>query len=235
MTTMPGSERHTATVGGLKLSYLTAGDPAASPMVLLHALGRDASDWQGVLPGLAETHRVYAPDLRGHGGSDRPGRYSHELMRDDVLGFLDAAGIEPCVLIGHSLGGTVAALVAAEVPHRLTHLILEDTAPPRPGGPHRPLATRPVAPVPYDFAVVPAIIGEVNDPDPAWWERTPTIRLPTLVIGGGPASWIPQRHLAALVNLMPDARLVTIEAGHHVHRARPQEFLAAVRDFLAAA
>jgi pimeloyl-ACP methyl ester carboxylesterase len=232
MTTMPGAERHTATVGGLKLSYLTAGDPAASPMVLLHALGKDAADWHGVLPKLAGTHRVYAPDLRGHGHSDFPGRYSHELIRDDVLGFLDAVTVDRCVLIGHSLGGTVAALVAEEMPRRLTHLVLEDTAPPRPGGPGLPRRTRPTRPLPFDFAVVTAIIDEVNDPDPMWWDRTDAVPVPTLVIGGGPESRIPQRLLSDLVARMPDAALVTIPAGHHVHTARPQEFLAAVRDFL---
>jgi pimeloyl-ACP methyl ester carboxylesterase len=220
-------------VDGLKLSYLTAGDPTAPPMVLLHALGQDADDWRGVLPQLAGTQRVYALDLRGHGGSDFPGEYSHELMRDDVIGFLDAVGVDRCVLIGHSLGGTVAVLVAAEIPHRLTRLILEDTAPPRPGGPGLPRRTRPTRPLPFDFAVVTAIIDEVNDPDPAWWDRTDAIPVPTLVIAGGPESRIPQQLLSDLVDRMPDAQLTTIEAGHHVHRARPQEFLAAVRDFLA--
>jgi pimeloyl-ACP methyl ester carboxylesterase len=232
VTAIPGAERHSATVGGLKLSYLTAGDPTAPPMVLLHALGRDGDDWHTVLPQLAGTYRVYAPDLRGHGRSDFAGRYSHELMRDDVFGFLDVVAIDRCVLIGHSLGGTVAALVAEAAPHRLTRLILEDTAPPRPGGPTMPRPTRPTRPLPFDFAVVTAIIEEVNDPDPAWWDRADAIPIPTLVIGGGSESRIPQRLLADLVDRMPDATLVTIPAGHHVHSARPQEFLAAVRDFL---
>ncbi len=60
-------------------------------------------DWH-MPPQLAQTHRVYALDLRGHGASDFPGQYSFELMRDDVIGFLDAVEVGRCVLIGHSMG-----------------------------------------------------------------------------------------------------------------------------------
>lgn len=226
-------QRYAVEVGGVNLSYLVAGEVGAPPMVLLHALGMDAESWQQLLPEFAATHRVYALDLRGHGGSDHPGRYSYPLMRDDVIGFLDAIELDTCVLVGHSLGGAVAILVAEEVPHRLTRLIVEDTAPPRPGGPGLPRVTRPEGPLPFDFAVVTAVVDALADPDPAWWDRTDAIDVPTLVIGGGPESRIPQDLLAEMVDRMPDARLVTIPAGHHVHSAKPAEFLAAVRDFLA--
>jgi pimeloyl-ACP methyl ester carboxylesterase len=223
-----------ADVGGVSLAVRVAGDAAAPPMVLLHGLGDDAGDWDPVLPGLARGHRVYALDLRGHGRSDHPGRYSFELMRDDMLGFLDAAGIERCVLIGHSMGGTVAILVAEDAPHRLTHLILEDVAAPRPGDLDRPPLPPPAEPTPFDFAAVNAIRAQLTDPDPAWWDRTGTVGVPTLVIGGGPDSQIPQHLLAGMAARMPDATVVTVAAGHHVHAARPAEFLAAVTGFLAA-
>lgn len=226
-------ELQSVDVDGLKLAYRVTGDPVAPPMLLLHALGEDERDWQVVLPRLAETHRVYALDLRGHGASDFPGRYSFELMRDDVIGFLDAVGIDRCVLIGHSMGGTVSFLIAEAVPDRLTHLILEDTPPPKPGASNRPRRVRPDLPLPFDFAVVNAVIDQLNDPDPAWWDHTDATDVPTLLIGGGPDSHIPQELLAELADRMPDATLVTIAAGHHVHRHRPEEFVAAVRDFLA--
>jgi pimeloyl-ACP methyl ester carboxylesterase len=220
-------------VGGVKLAYRVAGDPAASPMLLLHALGEDERDWHTVLPRLAETYRVYALDMRGHGASDFPGQYSFELMRDDVLGFLDAVGVNRCVLIGHSMGGTVSFLVAEEAPHRFTHLILEDTPPPKPGASKRPHRVRPDLPLPFDFKVVNVIIDQLNDPDPAWWDRAASIDIPTLVIGGGPSSHIPQNLLKELVDRMPDATMVTINSGHNVHAGRPDEFVAAVRAFLA--
>ena len=223
---------HTIDVNGLKLAYRVAGDPSAPPMVLLHALGMGADDWRTVAPRFAETHRVFALDLRGHGASDHPGRYSFELMCRDVIDFLDAAKIERCVLIGHSMGGSVAVLVAETAPDRITRLVLEDTPPPKPGFPRRPHPTPPDRPVPFDFAVVNAIIDQLNDPDPLWWERAATIDIPTLVIAGGPESTIPQDVLRELVDMMPYATMITISAGHHVHNARPEEFISAVRDFL---
>ncbi|SCL73058.1 alpha/beta fold hydrolase [Micromonospora peucetia] len=220
-------------VGGVVLAHRVAGDPTNPPMLLLHGLGEDERDWHIVLPTLADRYRVYALDLRGHGRSDHPGRYSFELMRDDVIGFLDAVGVERCVVIGHSMGGTVAILLAEVAPHRLTHLIVEDVAAPRPGAFDRPPLTPPDTPTPFDFAAVNAIRAQLSDPDPAWWDRTDTIEVPTLVIGGGPDSQIPQHLLAEMVDRMPDAVLVTIAAGHDVHASRPAEFLAAVDGFLA--
>ncbi|WP_285557663.1 alpha/beta fold hydrolase [Actinoplanes regularis] len=218
---------------GVSLGYRVAGDPAGPPMVLLHGLGDDERDWHTVLPALADRHRVYALDLRGHGRSSHPGRYSFELMRDDVLGFLDAVEVERGVLVGHSMGGTVAILLAEAAPHRLTHLILEDTAAPRPGALQRPPLDPPDTPTPFDFAVVNAIRAQLTDPDPTWWERTAAVDVPTLVIAGA-ESHIPRQLLAEMVDRMPDATMVTIPAGHNVHRDQPAEFLAAVDGFLAA-
>ncbi|RKN39678.1 alpha/beta fold hydrolase [Micromonospora endolithica] len=203
-------------------------------MLLLHGLGEDGSDWHTVLPALADTHRVYALDLRGHGRSVHPGRYPFEAMRDDVLGFLDAVGVRRCVVVGHSMGGVVAILVAQAAPGRLTHLVLEDVFAPRPGTLDRPPLAPPDTPTPFDFAAVNDVRAQLHDPDPAWWDRTATIDVPTLVIGGGADSPIPQHLLAEMVDRMPDAALVTVPAGHHVHADRPVEFLAAVRGFLAA-
>lgn len=221
-------------VAGITLAYRVTGDRDAPPMVLLHAMPLTSESWGPVLPALAGTHRVYAPDLRGFGLSDYPGRYSLELMRDDVIGFLDALGIERCVLIGHSMGGSVAVLVAEAAPGRLTHLVLEDTTPPYRSRDKMPHRARPDRPLPYDFAVVNTLIDQINDPDPAWWDDTEHIRVPTLVIAGGPDSHVDQDRLGKLARRMPDARLVTIAAGHQVHEAQPDAFVAAVRRFLAA-
>ena len=226
------SQLRSVDVGGLSIAYRVAGDPAAPPMVLLHALGETGQDWQGVLPDFARTHRVYVPDLRGHGASGFPGRYSFELMRDDIIGFLDAVGVPETVVIGHSLGGLVAILLAESAPQRLTRLVLEDCPPPRPGALHRPPLEAPDEPLPFDFAVVNPIRFQLTNPDPAWWERTTGIAVATLVIGGGPQSQIPQEILADLAGRIPNATLVTIAACHHVHRDRPADFIAAVRDFL---
>jgi pimeloyl-ACP methyl ester carboxylesterase len=227
------AELSTVDVDGVTLAYRVVGDAADLPMVLLHGLGDDERDWGVVLPAFAGRYRVYALDLRGHGRSSHPGRYSFEVMRDDVIGFLEAVGIERCVLVGHSMGGTVALLLAEAAPHLLTHLILEDVTAPRPGALKRPPLAPPDAPTPFDFAAVNAIRAQINDPDPAWWDGIEVVGVPTLIIGGT-NSTIPQYLLAETVERMPDAGLVTLDAGHYVHRDRPTEFIAAVDAFLAA-
>jgi 3-oxoadipate enol-lactonase len=128
------SERLQATVDGVRLVCHVRGASRAPALVLLHGLGDDGSTWDVAGEEFARHFRVLAIDLRGHGQSDWPGTYSFELMRDDVLGVLDQLGLERVNLLGHSMGGTVAYLIAERAPGRLDRLILEDTPPPYPWG-----------------------------------------------------------------------------------------------------
>ena len=217
-------------VGDVHLGYRVTGESGARPMVLLHGGGRDGSTWDEVLTGFTDRWRVYTPDLRGHGHSDQPGRYSVELMRDDLLGFLDGLGLDRVTLVGHSLGGVVAYLFAAAHPDRVEALVLEETPPPIALGLTMP--QRPDKPLPYDWSVRPAIIAELNAPDPSWRAAVPQIVAPTLVIAGGSTSHLPQDQIAVMAAQLPAGRLVTIPAGHRVHAARPAEFAAEVRAFL---
>jgi 3-oxoadipate enol-lactonase len=224
------SERLEITVDGVRLACHVWGRADAPPLVLLHGLGGQASGWDAVAPELARSFRVLAVDLRGHGDSDRPGDYSFELMRDDVLGVLDQLGLDRVNLLGHSMGGTVAYLIAQQEPGRIARLVLEDTPPPFPMG--RVAGERPDEPLPFDWAVVPAIYAQLNEPDPAWWDRLTDITSPTLVIAGGPASHIPQDKLEKAAARLPHGSLQVIPAGHEIHANRPAEFTAAVLDFL---
>jgi pimeloyl-ACP methyl ester carboxylesterase len=85
---------------------------------------------------------------------------------------------------------------------------------------------------PYDWAMVAAVYRQRNDPDPAYWDRLRAITAPTLIVAGGAASQLPQEEMARMASLIPDCRLVTIEAGHLVHEDRPEEFAAAVDAFV---
>jgi 3-oxoadipate enol-lactonase len=226
------NERRDVIVDGVRLACYISGPAGAPPLVLLHGLTSRASTWDTVAPEFARHVRVVAIDLRGHGDSDRPGAYSFELMRDDVLGVLDQLGLERVSLLGHSMGGTVAYLIAEKEPGRIARLILEDTPPPFPAG--RVAAARPDEPLPFDWAVVPAIYAQLNAPDPAWWDRLAEITARTLFIGGGPPSHIPQDKIAEAAARVPDGTLQVIPVGHQVHAAAPAEFTAAVLDFLRA-
>ncbi|MER5177432.1 alpha/beta hydrolase [Streptomyces sp. NPDC002896] len=226
----------TVQANGITLAYRTWGpDQApddAPPVVLLHCRGADSTDWDRIAGPLSAARRVYALDLRGHGRSDWPGTYTYESMRDDVLAFLTALGIERTDLVGHSLGGAAAYLLAQQHPECVRRLVLEDVPAPFPLDPPRPPAERPDGDLAFDWAMVLQTDEQRNTPDPVWWEHMGRITMPTLLIGGGATSLIPQDHIAVLADLLLDARLITIDAGHLVHETRPKEFLVAVEAFL---
>jgi len=154
--------------GGVRLAYETAGDRGAAPMVLLHALGERGASWAPVMRWFAESFQVFALDLRGHGGSGWPGAYSFQLMCDDVVGVLDQLGLGKVTLVGHSMGGMVAYLVAMRRPDRVERLIVEDVPPPYRRD--RAIPDRPAGPLDFDWPVVPAIVNQVNNGDPAAWD-----------------------------------------------------------------
>lgn len=207
---------------GVRIACHLSGVAAGPTMVLLHALGEQAASWSGVEARFASLFRVVNLDLRGHGESDRPGDYSFELMREDVIEVLDIMDLRDVVLIGHSMGGAVAYLVAQAQPGRIARLVVEDVPPPFPRT--RPVPERPEGDLGFDWAVVPAIVEQVNDPTRRWWKRLPDITAPTLLIGGGPTSPVPQDLLVEVSGLIPDCTLVTIPTGHNVHETRPSEF-----------
>ncbi|MGA5435006.1 alpha/beta fold hydrolase [Streptomyces cellulosae] len=216
--------------GGIRMAYKVSGPATAPPLVLLHALGEDSSDWDVVLPALARTRRVHALDLRGHGRSDWPGSYSLQLMRADVLQFLDALQLNPVDLIGHSMGGVVAYLLAQHSPHRIRRLVLEDAPLPRPREATTP--ARPDGPLSFDWEMVLAVREEIDTPDPQWLAQLDRITADTLVLAGGPTSHVPQEGVAELARRIPRARLLTIPVGHLIHDAAPEAFSTAVSAFL---
>lgn len=128
------------------------------------------------------------------------------------------------------MGGVVAYLVAMRRPGRVGRLVVEDVPPPFPR--EGAIPDRPARSLDFDWAVVPAIIAQVNAGDQAAWDGLGAIIAPTLLIGGGPQSHIPQDKLEEVAALIPCCDLVTIPAGHPVHEARPTEFAGAVLGWL---
>lgn len=105
-------------------AHLAAGE--GPPIVLLHGPGGSAEHWLRVLPDLARTHRVVAPDLPGHGRSGG----GEGLDADRVLAWLgelvERTCASPPALVGHALGGAIAARAAAAGTPPLTSLVLVD-------------------------------------------------------------------------------------------------------------
>ena len=232
----------TASVRGLSLHYRETG-AGDLPIVALHGHPGSAATWDEVAgaicsaDGTPETrrpggYRVFALTQRGHGKSSHAASYAFEEFAADVFGFADAIGLDSFVLLGHSMGGTVASLAAASGSARVRGLILEDSVLPRSASPLG-VRERPEGDLPYDWDVVPALASQFADPDPAWWASLGRIRCPTLVVAGGSTSHVPQQLLAEAAAVIPDARLVTVEgAGHTVHRTEPDRFVAEVTGFL---
>lgn len=222
---------HSVQAGGIRLAHRVWGDPSAPPVVLVHGRCGSSTTWTTVAERLAARHRVYAFDFRGHGLSDWPGRYSFELFRDDLHAFLEVRNLAGATVVGHSMGGAAAYLLAQRQPGLIGRLVLEEVPPPFPLDPPRAAAQRPAGEQDFDWPVVPSTDAQLNDPDPAGRELLGEITAPTLVIGGGPRSQIAQEDLARMARQIPGAQHVTIDAGHLVHTERPEEFLAALRSF----
>jgi pyruvate dehydrogenase E2 component (dihydrolipoamide acetyltransferase) len=112
-------------VAGRRLRYLELGAGDGVPVVLLHGFGADLNSWMFTQPALADGRRAIALDLPGHGGSSKDvGAGDADALVDAVGGALAALGLERVHLVGHSMGGAIAALVAARWPERVATLTL---------------------------------------------------------------------------------------------------------------
>jgi len=116
----------TCKTNGISVHYVrTGGDKP--PVVLLHGLIANGVCWTPLARALEADYDLVMPDARGHGRSDAPAQaYRYDDLAADVMGFIDALKLDRPVLIGHSMGGMTAALVANRHPQRLRGLVLVD-------------------------------------------------------------------------------------------------------------
>lgn len=97
------------------------------PLILLHGLTANGACWAAVAHALEGDYDVIMPDARGHGKSSVPDAgYQYEDQANDVVGLIEALRLPPPILIGHSMGGMTAAVVASRNPKLLRGLILAD-------------------------------------------------------------------------------------------------------------
>lgn len=119
---------------GLKLYYRDYHGPTPSGVtaLCLHGLTRNSRDFEDLAPALSRSRRVLALDVRGRGRSDRdpkPARYLPTTYAQDVLELLDAASVERVAVIGTSMGGILALLLAALKPAAIAGVVLNDIGP----------------------------------------------------------------------------------------------------------
>ncbi|MFT4264859.1 MAG: alpha/beta fold hydrolase [Nocardioides sp.] len=117
------------TVHGHRRAYALGGRPIgeAPVLLLLHGLACDRHTWDPVWDRLAESYTLLAPDLLGHGESDKPrGDYSVGGYANGMRDLLTVLGIDKVTVVGHSFGGGVAMQFAYQFPERTERLFLVD-------------------------------------------------------------------------------------------------------------
>src|SRR5690242_6202009 len=113
-------------IGVVTLNYAETNTPGV-PLVMLHGGSASWREFDNILPELAAHWHVFAPDFRGHGKSSwAPGTYRLQDFTDDTITFLRHCLAEPTFIFGHSLGGIVALLVAAQYPAGVRAVVVGD-------------------------------------------------------------------------------------------------------------
>ncbi len=119
----PTLEKDEIALYGRRIAYRIGG--SGPLLVLIHGITSSSATWDRVLPRLARRYTVLAPDLLGHGHSDKlRGDYSIGAHANTVRDLLDALGYGRATFVGHSLGGGVALQFAYQYPERTDRLVL---------------------------------------------------------------------------------------------------------------
>ena len=120
---------HTAfcETNGICIYYTRTGGMNLPPIVMLHGLMMNGACWTGLAHSLEKNYDLILPDARGHGKSSIPEfGYRYNDHANDVIGLITSLEIPSPILLGHSMGGMTAAVVASRKPHWLRALILVD-------------------------------------------------------------------------------------------------------------
>jgi 3-oxoadipate enol-lactonase len=245
-------------VNGVRLHALVFGD---GPRTLV-AVGGWTGSWEVWEEPIAQLSahgwRCVAYDHRGSGESPvDPALIGVEAMVDDVLGVLEAVGVERCILAGESQGGAIVQYAAARSPRRIDGLVL--SAPARTGRSERTGEFADACRSDYPAAVdwfVGACFPEPGSGHVRRWARNILLRaepeqaarmiemwgdesvpdidprhihVPTLILHGTADAIVPIESSRALVKLLPDAELLEFEGGGHVPTmTRPDDVVAAI-------
>jgi pimeloyl-ACP methyl ester carboxylesterase len=241
-----------------EIYYQAYGKETGTPILLIHGSTIDShTDWDAVIPALAEKYRVFAPDCRGHGRSSNPRMsYSFRELAEDAAAFVRAMGYERAHVIGHSNGGNVALVMAVEHPETVQTCVLQAANAyvtrylvEREPRVFDALRVEREAPAWRDemirlhgathgaeywrellWMTMKEIISEPNY-SPAELRR---IRAPLLVIQGAEDQVnAPDGHAQYIAAYAPDVeQWLPAGTGHNVHHERREEWTAKVLDFL---
>jgi pimeloyl-ACP methyl ester carboxylesterase len=118
--------RQTIEIHGQPVTFHMMGE--GPPILLIHGITSSSRTWKRVMPRLAESHTVIAPDLLGHGRSAKPqGDYSLGAYASGIRDLLVALEVPNATVVGHSLGGGIALQFAYQFPERVGRIVLVDS------------------------------------------------------------------------------------------------------------
>jgi pimeloyl-ACP methyl ester carboxylesterase len=248
-------------IGDRNMRVRDEGESKRPPLVCVHGAGSSSVVWMEVVRRLSPSRRVVAPDLPGHGQSDRwnpPDDVSVAMYRDAVGTVCAQLKIERAVLMGHSMGALIALDAAAAWPERVAGLILVN------GGLRLPVAPEIFVKLTGDFTRFGKWLSRVvwspstpRDVIERWgtiaftadqeitladfravdrYDGTPLatrVRAPTLVLGGADDLMTPPRLTTELAAAISGARAVVVpDAAHMLAQEQPERFFAEVESFL---
>ena len=113
----------------LTLHHTDLGGTGKPPMIVLHGMLGSSRNWQTTGRDLAAHYHVFALDARNHGKSPHAPEMNYGVLADDIIGWMDGQGVAKAVLVGHSMGGKAAMLLACRHPERVERLVVVDIAP----------------------------------------------------------------------------------------------------------
>lgn len=241
----PDLEKRRVQIGTVPIYYEVTGQ--GDPLILVHGLSGSTRWWAKNIQPLSEHFRVHVVDLVGFGSSRSRHPFALEEAADFLVKWMDAIGIESADLIGHSMGGFIAADLAADYPERIKRLVLVDAA----GLPFEPNViihardvVRAVRYVPWDF--FPVVLWDLLRAGPLTMTRAilqiltsslehklTNIDLQTLVVWGEFDTVISVEVGQKLSQALSHAKFVVLKgAGHNAMWDRPNAFNEAVLNFL---
>ena len=239
------------TQGGIRYYYRVAGpeDSHEPPLVLVHGLGVSSAYWRRIQPLLAQQRRVYALDLPGFGRTTRPAARLDTAALAQALGaWLAALDLSRVHLLGHSMGGPVAAAFAHAYPDHVARLILVGAtigvrgakAPRQTLGLLRDALREspsllPVVLADYRRAGLRRVLGTerlIDDDDTI--ATIAQLTAPLLILRGTRDRVVSSRDTQQIVAVASHGSFVEVaDAPHAVHWSRPEMVAARVNEFLA--
>lgn len=113
----------------LKMKLFFRKEGTGEPLIILHGMYGSSDNWVAIARRLSGKYSVYLPDQRNHGHSPHVADHSFEALKNDLVEFMDSNQIEKATVLGHSMGGKVAMMFAADYPEKINRLIVADIAP----------------------------------------------------------------------------------------------------------